>query len=170
MRIESQTVEQIGSKDVNTRFGAKKTYSFKVGGAWYSTGFKDPKVNAGDVVSFDYNTGSYGNEADPKSITKGSAPAAASSPVTRVIPAVSSGKGVFPIPALDGQRSIIRQNALTNARELFVGAAGGKPMAWDESAMCDSIINMARKFEAYSAGDLDAEEVAAEMAAEKKAA
>jgi hypothetical protein len=162
MRQESTTIEQVGTKDVTTRFGTKPTYSFKADGVWYSTGFKKAAVSAGDVVSFNYEETKYGKEVDPKSVVIGAAPAATAvaAPAAR---APSFSRGGFPIPALDGQRSIIRQNALTNARELYVGAAGGKPFPVDSTATTKAIIDIARKFEAYSAGDLDAAEAAAEL-------
>jgi hypothetical protein len=61
---------------------------------------------------------------------------------------------VFPIPALHGDRSIVRQNALARATELYIGARGGKPFDLDDSTST-LVIRMARQFEAYTAGDLD---------------
>lgn len=176
------TVEQVDHKDVTTKFGVKPTFSFRAGGEWFKTGFKRHGLNPGDVVSFPYSEGKFGKDVEPASITKGgssgSATALASIPnVGTAIPIVgavttksytpSGGKGVFPIPALDGQRAIVRQNALTNARELYCGLATGDD-TMDLAA--DSIIRLARKFEAYSCGDLDMEEVEAEAAADAKKA
>lgn len=167
--VESAVVSALSSKDVNTRFGTKKTYSFQADGVWYSCGFTEPKFNKGDVISFEYEEDKYGKQVDPKAVRKSAgAPAA--------VPAVAAGnsaraggggsggygsKGVFPIPALDGQRSIIRQNALTNARELYVSQdITSLGLSLQEQAK--DIIRVARLFEAYSAGDLDLEEAKAE--------
>src|SRR5690242_7231085 len=100
-------VEQVNTKDVTTKFGAKKTYSFKAGGAWYNTGFKKHNLNVGDVVSFDYTEGTYGKDVEMGSLKKGAAavggattpPAVGASVPSRAV-APSGGKGVFPIPAL----------------------------------------------------------------------
>jgi len=164
--ITNGVVAQTSTKDVTTKFGTKKTYSFKLqGGDWYKSGFKDPKVNEGDVISFDFTEGTYGKDADLGSLRKtGTAPVLPTASITES-PTRSSygGKGVFPIPALDGQRSILRQNALTNARELF--QQGKKEVAMD-AATGAAIIAVARMFEAYTAGDLDLEEAVNEMASE----
>jgi hypothetical protein len=153
-------IEAVGTKEVKTRFGMKPTYSFKVDGEWYKTGFAKPPAGKGDTVSFAYTEGTYGKEVDAKtmsvpkdapSIDRGGAATPAS---PRPAPSYG-GKGVFPIPALDGQRAIVRQNALTNARELVVAASGGKPFPISDETT-NAIIAFARQFEAYACGDLDA--------------
>jgi hypothetical protein len=78
-------------------------------------------------------------------------------------PATAAGRSYgpptrpFPIPLLHGDRAIIRQNALTNAREavvaLFtVSPAGPMP---DDVDFAKRIISMASIFEEYSAGDIE---------------
>lgn len=171
MRNENVTVEQVSTKPVNTKFGQKTTYSFKAGGEWFKTGFKKHGLNVGDVVSFDYDNGAYGNEVQEGSIEKSAgAPTprvSTTAPVGKPAPTFSS-KGVFPIPPLDGQRSIVRQNALTNARELVAGViiaskdATTTGKTWGDrqaqlDVLSDEIVRIARKFEAYTAGDLDLE-------------
>lgn len=155
-------VEQVGGKDVNTKFGVKPTFSFKVNGQWFSAGFKDPKVSVGDSIGFEYEPDKYGNKLHDGSIKKGvSAPANTAAPTGSTGGGSSGRHGSFPIGALDGQRSIIRQNALTNARELYqTFMALGNSVAFnsdglDTSTAANQIINVARKFEAYTAGDLD---------------
>lgn len=172
-------VEQLGTKEVKTKFGMKPTYSFKADGAWFSCGFKNPKLNVGDEVEFAFNSTSYGNEVDMGSlkIAKGTAPASPAS-VAPIKPAAqpSGGKGVFPIPPLDGQRSIVRQNALTNARELYQAfmihnaVMGETPITTPFDMVARELIGLARKLEAYTTGDMDMEEVKKEMAEEQKAA
>lgn len=179
--VSNVAVEQVSQKDVTTRFGSKPTFSFKAGGEWFKTGFGRHGLNVGDVVSFSYTEGKYGKEVDAKAIAKGASSIATGAGTTATPGAVagaagsvaakpysSSGKGVFPIPALDGQRAIVRQNALTNARELVALNYAGKCYSFEElEEYARDIIKIARQFEAYSCGDLDQEEVEAEMAAEE---
>ena len=55
-------VEQVSTKMVETKFGTKPTYSFKVNGDWIKHGFKNPNVEVGYVVEFDGIDGKYGME------------------------------------------------------------------------------------------------------------
>lgn len=168
----SGAIEAVGTKPVNTKYGSKNTYSAKVGGQWYKFGFKDPKLSVGDNVSLEYTPGQYGNEVT--TVSKGvpdAAPAAneASTPTAAPRPAYGS-KGAFPIPALDGQRAIVRQNAITNARELYAASKGGKGFALDFEGDALNIIQIARVFESYACGDMDMDAAKASIEAEKKAA
>lgn len=160
------TIATISTKDVNTKFGSKKTFSIKGDdGQWYSCGFKKPAANTGDVVTFTFTSNAYGNQIDMGTFVVGgdagtpATPAVAPKPYER--PAYNRN-GVFPIEATDGQRSIIRQNALTNAREI-VGASMGDVA--NDDAVAERIIALARHFEAYTAGDIDRME--AQKAAKK---
>lgn len=160
-------VEAISTKDVNTKFGNKPTYSLKVNGTWVKCGFKNPNAGAGDEVEFDGNTGTYGLETKAVNVLrKGAgtpAPAATSNTTTAVPRTTGSGYAakVFPIPALHGDRAIVRQNALARATDIYIAARGGKPWELDASNL-DFVISLARKFEAYTAGDLDMAEAIAE--------
>jgi hypothetical protein len=158
-------VSAIGSKPVNTKWGEKSTHSFQVDGVWYKTGFKKGKFSKGDTITFTYVEGPYGNDVDVASISTGGGATTASAPAASAAkPAYTGGgKGVFPIPALDGQRAIVRQNALTNARELWIAHGSKGDNIKDEAY---DIIAIARVFEAYACGDLDAMK-AAEMKAAK---
>jgi len=162
-------VEQVSTKDVNTKWGVKPTYSFKVNGTWIKHGFKSPGCNVGDEVAFDGETGMYGVETKAVNILNrgtGADPSAAVPSSTASSSKPSYGSRVFPIPALHGDRSIVRQNALARATELYVGARGGKPFDLDVVDVSDIVISLARKFEAYTAGDLDMAEAVAESKAE----
>jgi hypothetical protein len=169
-RVDNAVVQQIDTKNVTARGRLTQTYTFKANGAWFRTNFKDHGLVVGDVVTFSYEVGKYGNDVDIATLQKiGSAPAGAvpavpaSSAPAR--PAVSRA-GTFPIPPLDGQRSIVRQNALTNARELVVARIADFKDAPD-AEVAAHIIEVARAFEAYSCGD---EELAAVMAEQESAA
>jgi len=142
--------------------GKGKGSGIRVGGAKY--GVYDPAasgmegVSVGDNVSFRFTpkdgSGGIVYKNLQGMITKVAA-GVASTTAAAPAPAASSGgrgRGGFPIGLEDGQRSIIRQNALTNARELYCHAAW--PME-AESSMTDEIIRVAREFEAYTTGDIE---------------
>ena len=157
----SGVVEAVSTKDVTTKFGVKPTYSFKVNGTWIKCGFKNPSVDVGYTVDFDGVTGTYGIETKAVNIISRTSTATvvtASTAVTTTAAPKSYGGGykdkVFPIPALHGDRAIVRQNALARATDLYIAARGGKPFELETSTL-DLVIKLARKFEAYTAGDLD---------------
>ena len=166
------TVQTISSKSVTTKFGPKPVYSIKGDdGNWYKCGFTKPKCSEGDTIDVNVKETDYGSEiTDPKNITIVGG-GGVSVPTTGT-PSRSGGGGrtgydrVFPVPALSPERAIIRQNALTNARELYVGTLTGKKetLALDDAAQ--HIIDIARIFEAYSTGDIDKAEAMAEVAKE----
>jgi len=167
MTMMSGVVEAVSTKDVTTKFGTKPTYSFKVNGTWVKCGFKNPNVDVGYTVDFDGVTGTYGLETKAVNITSRAAAPAAPAVTSTAAPkaAYSSYKEkVFPIPALHGDRAIIRQNALARATDLYIAARGAKPFDLDKSNL-GLIIDFARTFEAYTAGDLDMAEAMSESAA-----
>jgi hypothetical protein len=168
MTMMTGTVEDIGTKVVKTKFGDKPTYSMKVGDKWIKCGFKDPKVAIGNQVDFDAVLGTYGLETKGVNILSTTSSASTATPGSPAVPPVykpsSSGYSrdkVFPIPPLHGDRSIVRQNALARATELYVATLGGKSTVF---ATIDwgNIIALAKKFEAYTAGDTDMKEALAE--------
>lgn len=160
----SGVVKAMSNKQVKTRFGMKDTYSFNIDDQWYSLGFKKPKFGKGDTIEFAYSESTYGMQVDDKtvSVKGGGGGSVSAAPASTVRTASFGGKGVFPIPALDGQRAIVRQNALTNARELYCSQDGGE---FSPSAAHD-IIAVARIFESYACGDLDAK-MAEEMVSKR---
>jgi hypothetical protein len=175
MTMMTGIVEAASTKDVNTKFGLKPTFSLKVNGQWVKCGFKNPNASTGDEVEFDGNTGTYGLEAKSVNIIRkgtGVAPVAVSTVTSSgtAVPVKPSYGGykekVFPIPALHGDRAIVRQNALARATDLYVAARGGKPFELEAESL-DFVIKLARKFEAYTAGDLDMAEAVSESAEEQ---
>jgi len=160
MTMQTGIVEAVSTKDVTTKFGTKPTYSIKVNGGWVKCGFKNHNANVGDEVEFDGNTGTYGVETKAVIVLRkgsGVAPAVTSS-TPAAAPQVKTFGGykdkVFPIPALHGDRAIVRQNALARATDIYIAARGGKPFEL-EAENLDFVIRLARKFEAYTAGDID---------------
>jgi hypothetical protein len=169
------TVEAVGKKEVKTKYGMKPTFSLKMDGEWYQCGFTDPRVSAGDEISFEYTDGTYGKEVAKGSIMRSSSAPSTTKRTEAEAPAPKSGTGgaysrPFPIPPLHGDRAIIRQNALAHATKLvtegslMVSDADGNI---DQDKTTDAIIHIARQFEAYACGDLDVAR-AKEIAAKKK--
>ena len=161
MTMQTGIVEAVSTKDVTTKFGTKPTYSIKINGGWVKCGFKNHNANVGDEVEFDGNTGTYGVETKAVTVLRrgtGVAPAVTSSTPAAVAPQAKTFGGykdkVFPIPALHGDRAIVRQNALARATDIYIAARGGKPFEL-EAENLDFVIRLARKFEAYTAGDID---------------
>jgi hypothetical protein len=120
-------ISKIATKTVNTKFGAKSAYSIQADGEWYSYGFKKPAFNEGDEVNFSFTDGTYGKSVDVATvrvITKGSgSPVAASTSASKApgnteVASAPTNRSygppakVFPIPALHGDRAIVRQNTL----------------------------------------------------------
>ena len=173
MTMQTGIVEAVSTKDVNTKFGTKPTYSMKVAGTWIKCGFKDPGVRTGYEVEFDGVTGTYGVETKSVNILR-KADAAPTPSGATTAPAVAAPKAayggykekVFPIPALHGDRAIVRQNALARATDLYIAARGGKPFELELSTL-DLVVTLARKFEAYTAGDIDMMEAMEETTAEQ---
>jgi hypothetical protein len=171
MTMMSGVVESVTTKDVTTKFGVKPTYSIRVDGKWIKCGFKNPNVEAGYTVDFDAVAGTYGLETKAVNIIARGAPPVAAAALTAGVPAKPfagsyGGSKVFPIPALHGDRAIVRQNALARATDLYIAARGGKPFDLEASSL-DLVIAFARKFEAYTAGDLDLEEAVSESTKEQ---
>ena len=169
MVMMTGVVEAVSTKDVTTKFGTKPTYSFKVNGGWIKCGFKNPGVDVGYTVDFDGVTGTYGVETKAVNITsRTAAPATTAAPTAAPAKSYSGSsykEKVFPIPALHGDRAIVRQNALARATDLYIAARGAKPFELEATTL-DVIIKFARKFEAYTAGDLDMAEAMSENSEE----
>lgn len=68
----------------------------------------------------------------------------------------------FPIPALNYQRSVVRRDAVTQATTLIVGTGN---YGDDPFATAAVVLDIARVFEAYEAGDIDEKEAADAVAA-----
>lgn len=155
------TVQEIATKDVTTRFGVKPSYRVKLSGEWFNFGFKKPGFAVGDNINFNFTEGKYGKEADAAtvkvissgeagSVTPAAAPTRTFGPPTRP----------FPIPALHGDRAIVRQNALTNAREMVSGSGLFHRTASESddeynTRMAFEILRVAKIFESYTTGDAD---------------
>jgi len=146
---------------------ARTGKSIKVGGEWYGA-FSPASLGGckvGDTVSFAWapsKDGQYKNIKGSVSVVGGgvATPAAIEGSAPRSAPSGGSyGRSIaFPLPPLDGQRVIVRQNALGHATKVVAEVLykmDEEPM--DDAAFASRIIDLARQFEAYVAGDLDLE-------------
>lgn len=148
MSIVNGTIEAYSNK-----YGK---HSILVGGKWYSSKF-EIKASKGDSVEFDDKDKGYVNAL--KVLSAGSSPATKSS---------FGGRGAatvgFPVGFDTKDRSIVRQNSLSNAVKLVsdlglfeIDANDGGESMEKVALLC---VNVARIFEAYSSGDEDAKEAA----------
>lgn len=122
-------VGKIFEKNINTARGPSKVFSLNIDGIWYNCGFDRPECADGDTVAVEYVRDRYGNKV--QSIT-----------VTGDGTSEDESEG-----GLDRSISIIRQNSLAHATAVVLAS---KPKATDDVPA--KIIEVARKFEAYSAG------------------
>lgn len=156
----SYIVENITTKEVTTKFGPKPAYTIVANGERFSYGFKKPAFKIGDEIDFQFTENTYGKNVDLASvqlIAKGTG-APTPPPSTSTAPAKAYGAPakVFPIPALHGDRAIVRQNSITNATKAVADFVDNGDIGTMD-VYADLIIAVARKFEAYSCGDLDME-------------
>lgn len=154
----SYIVENITTKEVTTKFGPKPAYTVVANGERFSYGFKKPTFGIGDEVDFQYTDGTYGKSVDLTSVRLIKKGAAAPTAVGSA-PAKGSytpAAKVFPIPPLHGDRAIVRQNSITNATKAVNDFLSNRDDNVDTLyEYADMVIEVARKFEAYSCGDID---------------
>lgn len=124
-------------------------HSIRVDGNFYNSKFPI-KCDVGDTVEFDGgSSGKYCNKLRVVSAGGGGGGAAPSTPSS------AGRRGTFPIAPADGQRSIIRQNALARAVEVIALMPDGLESRADIAA---EAVRLAAGFEQFTAGDLDAEQ------------
>lgn len=135
-------------------------FNMLVNEMWYSTKpeWLSVKPTSGQTVEFDDGGKNYIKNLR---IVEGSVIAPSSSVTPFSAP--KGRMGSFPIAPDDGQRSIIRQNALTNARELYCLLIGAPIADPDHDVVVRDILYIARKFESYTSGDIERYEAEAAM-------
>lgn len=139
--MQTGTVEWVGSKTRNTRFGEKEAWSVKIDGEFYNHGFKKPAANRGDQVQYTYKETQYGKEITGTllPVTSGSGGSGG---------AAASKQGAWPIPKDAARdRSIIRQSSLKVATDLVI--------AMGTEINVDDVILVARRLEEYVTGESD---------------
>lgn len=170
--VSGVVTDVTAERKISSRTGKPySVYSIAVNGDWFEAGFKSP-CSVGDSVTFDY-TLSYGkNKITDGTLSKGSASFAGARPAVASAPTTTSRAGgsgsatsskPFPIPKNHGDRSIIRQNSLTQARELMVATGymshfmpkGATPMSEEQlDSVASQVIALASRFEAYASGEV----------------
>ena len=141
---------------VKAKSANKFGFGIMVDDKWYNSKF-EISCAKGDEVEFDDGGKAYIRDLK---VTKGGSGVAASSGgsmVNKGTTGTSYARGVFPLAANDGSRSIVRQNSITNAVNLFEHLMIDKLELSGMEDLAYSVINIARIFEKYSAGDIDAE-------------
>lgn len=152
-------IENITTKDVNTKFGPKPAYTIIANGEKFSYGFKKPTFAVGDTVDFQFTESTYGKQVDATSvrmISKGTGTPTTATVSSAPTKAYTPPSKVFPIPLLHGDRAIVRQNSITNATKLITELSANSKAAPDYPSLINMIIETAKRFEEYSCGDLDA--------------
>jgi len=150
--MQTGVIEAVSDKQVNTRRGPAISYRVKINNTWYGAGFKAPPEK-GTTVQFEAQTNSAGY-MDAKNIVP---IGGASGSVVKT--GASSG---WPIPKDSGRdRSIMRQNAVTNALRFLELKDRLEHPEEDVHISPAQVIMVARDFEAYYSGDLDVAEAAA---------
>jgi hypothetical protein len=139
---------------VKAKSANKFGFGIMVNDKWYNSKF-EIGANKGDEVEFDDGGKAYVRDLK---VTKGGSGATAGgggSMASKGAGGASYARGVFPLAANDGSRSIVRQNSITNAVVLCGKLGFPETVSSEEAAY--AVINIARIFEKYSAGDIDAE-------------
>lgn len=166
MPTKTGVVSNIKANKGTSKAGKPYTiYVAEIDGEDFSCGFTKPTFNTGDTITFDWEKKFGKNEivAGTASKSAGGAPAPTGQRSTGYSGA--SGK-VFPVPANHGDRSIIRQNAVTNAREIVKQYDDGvysptledvQPLSLEQYTA--RVIEVAQLIEAYTSGDLGASAV-----------
>lgn len=164
-------VERVVEKTVNTKFGPKPVFDLYVNGTKYSWGWKRPStagVTDGANIKFNFEADKYGMK-----IVEGSVEVLAagdgSAPVKKLAavgggsaPITGNRDAGFPVPVTSDKISILRQNALTNARELVQAYPSVFGVDKKPDEMVAKILQIASKFSDYTSGR-DVEEKVAKM-------
>jgi len=141
-----------GVVKAKSKKSAYGTYGINVNDKWYNSKY-EIKAEKGDEVTFDDGDKNYCSKLKVVS-SGGGVPSASTGSGGGGSSRPNYSRGKFPIDPGDGQRSIIRQNALTNAIKA-VELSGEVPSELND--IIPMIIDTARNFESYTAGDLDRE-------------
>ena len=140
---------------VKAKSANKFGFGIMVNDKWYNSKF-EINVEKGDEVEFDDGGKSYVRDIKVTKGGGGSSVTGGSTMASKGSSGTGYARGTFPIPSNDGSRAIVRQNSITNAVTLISGLVTVDDITKMEE-VAYAVINIARIFEKYSAGDIDAE-------------
>lgn len=165
VRTIDTTVSSIESESFTTTAGRPlvRHYVNTADGEKIAVGLKQ-KYRVGDRINVDVEVkfGKLSEVGPPTGVASASQPAAANKPA---VPDVRSPfNRTFPVPELSGEMAIIRQNALTNARELVSKSfsalvpPGATKAERDQyyDAMIEDVLRVAYKFADFTSGHREA--------------
>jgi hypothetical protein len=142
---------------VKAKSANKFGFGIMVNDKWYNSK-SEITCGKGDEVEFDDGGKAYVRDLKVTKTGGGVSAGTGSSMASKGPSGTGYARGVFPLPANDGSRSIVRQNSITNAVALYTSVVGDvASKTKDLEDMAYSVINIARVFEKYSSGDIDAE-------------
>ena len=154
-------VEKVVERTVNTKRGPTPVFDLYVAGTKYSWGFKRPSsmgITDGAMIKFDFMPDKYGPKVIVETVevlTSGDG----SSPVKKPTavgggsaPITGNRDAGFPVPVTSDKISILRQNALTNARELVQAYPSVFGVDKKPDDMVAKILEIASKFSDYTSG------------------
>ena len=138
-----------GTIEVVARTG--KSFKLEGDSRWFSVfSPSDLQAQRGDYVEFEFTQkGNFNNAKVVKASSGGGQQPQQQSGSGNAAPKPAPQGRTFPVGLLAPERTINRQNALTNAVTFVKDNA---------EATVDDVLEIARKFEAYTTGDLDLEE------------
>lgn len=156
-------VNSVWTKNVTTKYGDKPVtlFSLDTNEGPFNLGFGKQAIQEGDEITFSDNGEKYGEiQVDKNTLkvsSRGNKVEAGSAPAPKAAePAKKSGgysRGNFPLDFTDGQRSILRQHAFTQASEIVRHTDPDANTYPDENVMMRDIISLARQIEYYTSGD-----------------
>ena len=141
---------------VKAKSANKFGFGIMINDKWYNSK-SEISCNKGDEVEFDDGGKAYIRDLKVTKGGSGVATSSGGSMVNKGTTGTSYARGVFPLATNDGSRSIVRQNSITNAVALYTHVIDGDAPPEELENIAYSVINIARIFEKYSSGDLDAE-------------
>lgn len=156
-------INQLWTKEVTTKYGEKPVTLFTVEGNEdnvFNLGFGKQQVAEGDEVSFNHQDLKYGEYPVDKNtlkiVSRGNK-VEAPAPVPKNTGSKGYSRGNFPLDFTDGQRSILRQHAFTQASEIYRTYrynSEGVPLEFEDlQKTVHDITELARGIELYTSGD-----------------
>lgn len=161
-------VDRVEQRTVNTKWGPKPVFDLIVDGTKYSWGFKNPTsmgITDGAEIEFDVVADKYGPKINAEHVVlKTSGSGAGPTVATSGTSGGARGRADmgFPVPVTSDKISILRQNALTNARELVQAYPAIFTKDQTEKEMLAAILKIASKFSDFTSGR-DIEEKVAKL-------